>query len=135
MHNLTHDACVDVHISPINSWRCALSKNSKNPQIIRHRKNIEFCGKRTIHRIHLPCPLLKGDFLLKNGSGTSSVAFSWWMNLLACLLAGILDGSLLVFGAALRHGGDQTESHLDVQWEAFKCGFGVEFSQGGGLTV
>ena len=47
---------------------------------------------------------------------------------------GILDGSLLVFGAALRHGGDQTESHLDVQWKAFECGFGVEFSQGGGLT-
>lgn len=54
--------------------------------------------------------------------------------LLICLPADILDGSLLMFGAALRHGGDQTESHLDVQGEAFEGGFGVEFSQGSGLT-
>ena len=56
------------------------------------------------------------------------------MNLLICLPADILNSSLLVFGTALRHGGDQTESHLDVQREAFESGFGVEFSQSGGLT-
>lgn len=56
------------------------------------------------------------------------------LRLLACFPAEILDSSLQVFGAAFRHGGDQTENHLNVQGEAFKCGFGVEFSQGGGLT-
>lgn len=60
--------------------------------------------------------------------------FFFLYGLLHYLLAGILDGSLLVFGASFRHGGDQTDSHLDVQGKAFECGFGAEFSQSGGLT-